>query len=110
MIISKSPVFMFNPKSYLYGEKLYGLVQYADQLASEYELNVFVTAPFAELKTISDKTNHIVVTAQHMDPIQPGRGMGAVLPEAIYQSGARACVLNHAEHPITYSNLEKSIY
>ncbi|WP_307718674.1 hypothetical protein [Tetragenococcus halophilus] len=34
----RAPFFMFNPKSYLYGEKLYELAKYADQLAEQYEL------------------------------------------------------------------------
>lgn len=105
----RSPFFMFNPKSYLYGKKLYDLAEYADQLAKTYDLDIFVTVPFAEIKAVADITQHIVVTAQHMDDIKPGRGMGFVLPESVYHAGARACVLNHAEHPIHYSVLEKTI-
>lgn len=105
----RSPFFMFNPKSYLYGENLYDLAKHADYLAEAYDIDVFVTVPFAEIKAIADITQHIVVTAQHMDDIKPGRGMGFVLPESIYFAGARACVLNHAEHPINYSVLEKTI-
>ncbi len=100
---------MFNPKSYLYGEKLYELAKYADQLAEQYEINVFVTVPFAEIKIVNEITENIVITAQHMDVLDPGRGMGATLPESLFFAGARACVLNHAEYPLHYSVLEKTI-
>ncbi|GMA09357.1 triose-phosphate isomerase [Tetragenococcus halophilus subsp. flandriensis] len=103
------PFFMFNPKTYLYGKELYDLAKYADHLAEVYDIDIFVTAPFTEIKTVSDITKNIIVTAQHMDAINPGRGMGAVLPESLYFAGARACVLNHAERPLHYSVLEKTI-
>lgn len=105
----RSPFFMFNPKSYLYGEKLYDLAEYADHLTEIYDIDIFVTVPFAEIKAVADLTQHIIVTAQHMDDVKLGRGMGFVLPESVYQAGARACVLNHAEHPIYYSVLEKTM-
>jgi len=103
------PFFMFNPKSYLYGKKLNDLVKYADYLAEIYDINIFATVPFAEIKNVSDVTERIIVTAQHMDAIKPGRGMGKILPESLYFAGARACVLNHAEYPLSYSVLEKTI-
>lgn len=104
-----SPFFMFNPKSYFHGKKLYDLAEYADHLAETYDIDIFVTVPFTEIKAVADLTQHIIVTAQHMDDVKPGKGMGTVLPESVYQAGARACVLNHAEHPIHYSVLEKTI-
>ena len=105
----RSPFFMFNPKSYLYGKKLNDLVKYADYLAEVHDIDIFVTVPFAEIKNVSDMTERIIVTAQHMDAIEPGRGMGEILPESLYFAGARACVLNHAEYSLNYSVLEKSI-
>ena len=104
------PFFMFNPKSYLYGEKLYELARYVDKLAIKFDIDIFFTASFAELNSISTMTKHLIVTAQHIDGIEPGRGMGHALPESIYSAGARACVLNHAEKPLTYSNLEKAVF
>ena len=94
------PFFVFNPKSYLY----------ADKAAQEYpEVLVFVTAPYADLQKVKDATSHVIVTAQHIDGIYPGRGIGHVLPESVYAAGARATFLNHAEKPLLVNELVKSI-
>lgn len=86
------------------------LAQKADELAEKYpDLSILVTAPYADLANLASHTKHIIVTAQHMDGIGPGRGMGAVLPESIYQAGARAVFLNHAERPLQLGELVQSI-
>jgi triosephosphate isomerase len=105
----KTPFFVLNPKSYLYGEELLKLAKKADQLAEKYPISIFVTAPYADLKTISDETSSVIVTAQHIDGIEPGRGMGHVLPESVHHAGAKATFLNHAERPLTFAELTKSI-
>lgn len=110
MMEIQAPFFTFNPKSYFYGEQLLELAGKADTLAEKYpHLTIFITAPYADLANIASHTNHIIVTAQHMDGINPGRGMGAVLPESIYQAGARAVFLNHAERPLQLAELVQSI-
>ena len=44
-----------------------------------------------------------------MESLPPGRGMGHLLPEALYAAGARATFLNHAEQPMTIAELSKTI-
>lgn len=105
----KTPFFIFNPKSYLYGNELLKLAVTADELAKKYDISVFVTGPFADLKGLSEATDKVIVTAQHIDGIVPGRGMGHVLPESIINAGAKATFLNHAERPMTLSELTQAI-
>lgn len=106
----KSPFFVFNPKSYLYGEELVALAKRADELAVKHpECSILVTVPFADIAAVKNATENIIVTAQHMDGIYPGRGIGHVLPESIYHAGARAVFLNHAERPMTVAALAQSI-
>lgn len=105
----QTPFFVVNPKSYLYGESLLNLAKKADELAKKHPLTIFFTAPYAELATISANTEHLIVTAQHMDGIKPGRGMGHVLPEALKNAGAKATFLNHAEHPMTLAELVAAV-
>ncbi|HFU4024740.1 TPA: triose-phosphate isomerase [Streptococcus suis] len=106
----KSPFFMFNPKSYLYGEELLKLAEVAEKMAERYpEISVFLTCPFADIFPVSQITRRVIVTAQHMDGICPGRGMGHVLPESLYASGARASFINHAERPITFEEIIKAV-
>jgi triosephosphate isomerase len=104
-----TPFFVFNPKSYLYGEDLLKLAKVADNLAKEKDISIFVTTPFADLAMISDNTENIIVTAQHMDGIKPGRGMGHVLPDSLHAQGVQATFLNHAERPMNLNELIKAI-
>lgn len=100
--------FIFNPKSYLYGETLIELAKEADQLVDE-NVSIFVTGPYTDLGKIAEQTDSIIVTAQHLDGILPGRGMGAVLPDSLVNAGVKAVFLNHAEHPMTLAELVKAI-
>lgn len=108
-IKATKPFFMVNPKSYLYGEALLDLALEADCLAKNKDIQIYFTAPYADIHLIASHTKNIIVTAQHMDGLDPGRGMGAVLGESLYEAGARASFLNHAECPLTLHQLVKSI-
>ena len=98
-----------NPKSYLYGQKSLDLAMAADRVAVDTGLEIYFTCPYADIRMISEKTEHIVVCAQSMDPLTPGRGMGHILPESLYEAGARAVFLNHAENPKTVAQLAACI-
>lgn len=106
--ISK-PFFMVNPKSYLYGDDVVKLAKIADNLTERYQIDCFFTGQLIDLPRINAETSHLILTAQHMDPLVPGRGMGHVLPEALKQSGVKAVVLNHAENQLTLAVLDITI-
>lgn len=105
----KTPFFVVNPKSYLYGDESLQLALIADNLAKKYGVEIFFTAPFADLANIKAHTKNLKVTAQHMDALVPGRGMGLVLPESLKGAGVEAVFLNHAEHSLKLSDLVKTI-
>ncbi|MCY3055067.1 triose-phosphate isomerase [Aerococcus sp. CDC-944-U94] len=106
----KSPFFIFNPKSFLYGEELLELAKVADQEAEKHpEISVFVTCPYADLAAVSQATEHIIVSAQHLDGIEAGRGIGKVLPESLQAAGARATFLNHAENAMTMAEIVQAV-
>ena len=106
--ISK-PFLLVNPKSYLYGEQSLMLARAADAAAFRENIDVFFTCSYTDLRMIKDNTRHIIVTAQHMDSIRPGRGQGYVLPEAIKDTGAEAVYMNHTEHALTLEELYKTM-
>ena len=109
MSTPKKPFLIVNPKSYLYGQKSLDLAMAADRVAADTGLEIYFTCPYADIRMISEKTEHIVVCAQSMDPLTPGRGMGHILPESLYEAGARAVFLNHAENPKTVAQLAACI-
>lgn len=109
MAKAQSPFLIVNPKSYLYGEESLELAKAADQVAKDTGLQIYFTCPYADIRMIKENTTDIIVCAQSMDPLVPGRGMGHVLPESLKEAGAEALFLNHAENPKTVSDLYATI-
>ena len=105
----RTPFFVINPKAYLYGEQALKLAQYADKLAGQYDVDIFFTGQLVDLRRISQETKHLIITAQHMDGLHPGSGMGHVLPEALADIGVKATFLNHAEHAMPFAELAKAM-
>lgn len=109
MAKAESPFLIVNPKSYLYGEKSLELAKAADKTAKETGLQIYFTCPYADIRLIKEKTENLIVCAQSMDSLTPGRGMGHVLPESLKEAGAEAVFLNHAENQKTVSELYATI-
>ena len=105
----RSPFFVVNPKSYLYGEEEYKLAAVAEELAVKYDVDILFTGQLVDLARIAHDFPHLFVCAQAMESLKPGRGMGHILPEALKAAGVRATFLNHAENPMTMSELTKTI-
>lgn len=103
------PFLIVNPKAYIYGEESLELARVCDELAVEYDIDIIYTAQHVDLRMIRKAAPHVILTAQHMDGLTPGRGMGYILPEGIREAGAQAVVLNHAEHPLTVGQLAKAM-
>lgn len=101
----QAPFFVVNTKAYLYGDAVLSLAKEADRLAEEYGLDVFFTAQLVDLPLLQRETRHLILTAQHMDALIPGKGMGYILPDALANVGVKAVFLNHAEHPMALSDL-----
>lgn len=104
-----SPFLIVNPKSYLYGQKSLELALAADQVAADTGLTIYFTCPYADIRLISEHTQRVIVCAQSLDPLKPGRGMGHVLPESLAEAGAKAVFLNHAENAKTVADLNACI-
>lgn len=103
------PFLIVNPKAYIYGQESLELAKVCDELMEQYDLDIIFTAQHVDLRMVAEATKHIIVAAQHLDGIVPGRGMGHILPEGVKDAGAQAVVLNHAEHPLTVDQLDKAI-
>ena len=109
MIKLRKPFFTVNPKSYLWGEKTLQLALVADKLAEKYDIDILYTGQLADMRLLKQHTKHLILTAQHLDGIAIGRGMGYLLPEAAVEAGVKATFLNHAEHPLSIGDLTKAV-
>ena len=103
------PFFEIGPKCYLYGDELLALAHAADRASRRYNVPIIFDPPESAIATIADECRTLLVFAQHIDPIEPGRGMGATLPEAVKAAGAVGSLLNHAERPVDLSALARTI-
>lgn len=105
----RAPFLIVNPKAYLSGSETLRLARLADAVAERFDIDIIFTAQHVNLGEVARATSRLLVTAQHMDPITPGRGMGHILPESLVEAGVGAVVLNHAEHPLTLADLDATM-
>ena len=103
------PFFEIGPKAYLYGERMLKLAKAADKASVEYDVRIIITPQPSDIYLLAKETEHILIFAQHIDPIRVGRGNGSILPEAVKAAGATGVILNHAEKPMTMADLYKAI-
>ena len=97
-------VFIINFKTYKHGQ---GVLELA-RIAEKVDKKIIVGVPATEIREVSRKTN-LRVYAEHVDPFEPGRNTGFVLPEAVKAAGAEGTFLNHSEHPVEFRVLKKTI-
>ena len=105
----KPPFFEIGPKAFFYGERMLKLAKAADKASKKYDVRIILTPQYSDIQLLAQETENVLVFAQHMDPLLIGRGLGSVLPEAVKAAGAIGVMLNHAEKPMTISDLNKAI-
>ncbi|MDR3577143.1 MAG: triose-phosphate isomerase [Anaerolineaceae bacterium] len=93
----------------MYGEKVLELAKCADQVSARYNVQIIFTPQSVDISLIAQNTKNLLVFAQHMDSIPVGRGIGTVLPEAVKAAGAVGVLLNHAEKPLSLTEIERTI-
>ena len=105
----KPPFFEIGPKAFLYGEGMLELAKAADEASVKYDVRIIITPQPTDIYLLAQNTKHILIFAQHMDPLPIGRGLGSILPEAVKAAGAVGVMLNHAEKPMTVADLSQAI-
>lgn len=108
-LIIKPPFFEIGPKAFMYGDRMLKLAKAADKAAAKYDVRIILTPQPTDIYLLAKETEHLLIFAQHMDPIKVGRGNGSILPEALKAAGADGVILNHAEKPMTLADLSNAI-
>lgn len=103
------PFFEIGPKAYTYGRDLIELAREADALSRTYDVQIIITPQYVDIPLVARAVERLVVFAQHMDSLMPGRGVGSVLPEAIKAAGAKGVLLNHVERRLTRPELAQTM-
>jgi len=78
-------------------------------MAVELGVSIIFDPQAVDIPAVAAATHRILVFAQHIDALPPGRGVGAVLAEAVRDAGAVGTLLNHSERRLSPSQLEASI-
>jgi triosephosphate isomerase len=92
------PTFSVNCKIYpgTWGADALEFARLLEEIGAETDTQ-FVFAPqMPDLRMIAEQTN-LAVVAPHVDAVEPGRGMGKILPEAVADAGADGVIFNHPE-------------
>ncbi len=108
-ITIEPPFFEIGPKAYLFGDEMLKLARTADKLSKEYDVRIILTPQYTDIHLLARETKRLLIFAQHMDPLRIGKGNGSVLPEAVKAAGAVGVLLNHAEKPMSISDLHQAI-
>lgn len=100
------PSFQVNFKVYpgTNGEDALAFARILEDLEEETDANFVLTPQIPDLRLIAEETD-ITVTAPHIDALEPGRGMGKILPDTVAAAGADGVVINHAENRDTLSDI-----
>jgi len=105
----RAPVFEIGLKGYAYGAEAVRLAVAADRIAAAHDVTVVFDPQAVDIPAVAAATRHLRVFAQHMDPVAVGRGVGAMLPEALRDAGAVGTLLNHSERRMTLADIARAI-
>lgn len=104
------PYFQINYKVYPGTSGMEGLkfARLIERVERETGANFVLTPQIPDIYRIAEETD-IRLTAPTIDAVEPGRGMGRILPETVREAGAEGAVINHAENRDTFTDIERKI-
>jgi triosephosphate isomerase len=105
----RAPVFEIGLKGYVFGAEAVRLARAADRISHDLGVTVIFDPQAVDIPAVARGTSHLLVFAQHMDPVTVGRGAGMVLAEAIKEAGAVGTMLNHSERRMTLADISTAI-
>ncbi|MFB6128556.1 MAG: triose-phosphate isomerase [Halorhabdus sp.] len=104
------PHFQINVKVYpgTWGTDGLALAETVERVGEETGATFVLTPQLPDLRLFAHETD-LPVFAPAVDPVEPGRGMGKLLPEALAEAGAVGAIVNHAENRDTLADIERKI-
>jgi len=103
------PFFEIGPKAYVFGRDVLDLARRADALSRACHVQIIITPQYVDIPLVAREVDDVLVFAQHMDSLRPGRGVGSVLPEAVKAAGAVGVLLNHVERRLSHDELARTV-
>lgn len=104
------PIVIINFKTYRQGKALVTVAQRLASVSSTIPGRFIFAVQATDIKELRKKIpKKIALFSEHVDYQPPGRNTGFILPEAVKIDGARGTLLNHSEHPLSFSVLQMTI-
>ncbi len=105
-----SPLLIINFKNYqeIAGQKSVKLARAAQDVAKGSEVRIVVAPPQSSLALVASQVR-IPVFAQHLDGSDSGSTTGFMVPEIVKSYGVSGSLINHSEHRIPFTVIEKLI-
>ncbi len=92
------------------GKNAVKLAKIADRIAKQSgNIEIFAAVQASDISSVAANVDKVHVLAQHIDPIEPERSTGFILPEAVAEAGAVGTLLNHSEHQMDLYQLAIAI-
>jgi triosephosphate isomerase (TIM) len=103
------PIWITNLKNYetSTGANALEMAKIHDKVAKETGASIGIAVNAIDLYRVAKEVS-IPVFAQHVDPIDYGKGTGHILPQAVKKSGAVGTLLNHSERRLDFEVLKDS--
>jgi len=98
------PIIVVNLKTYKQGKAVIKLAKIIEKVDKKIIIGVQASDVYEINKSVKNP-----IYAQHVDPNEPGRATGFILPESVKADGAKGVFLNHSEHKISFSVLKKTM-
>ena len=104
------PIIILNFKNYdqTVGKKGLYLSKIAEEVAKELSVSIAVCPQTVDLRKIAEEVD-IPVLAQHVDANDSGSFTGNNLLQAIIETGAVGSLVNHSEHRLKLSDIERIV-
>jgi triosephosphate isomerase (TIM) len=102
----KEPILVINLKTYPEGtgKNAHELLKAAEEVSNN---NVILAVQAIDIRELSNST--IPIFAQHIDAVEEGNRTGSITPQAIKDAGAQGTLINHSEHRIPHSQIQKTV-
>ncbi len=103
------PIWITNLKNYetSTGANALEMAKIHEKVARETGASIGIAVNAIDLYRVAKEVS-IPVFAQHVDPIDYGKGTGHILPQAVKKAGAIGTLLNHSERRLDFDTLQDS--
>jgi len=102
-------MFVINCKNYeeISGDKIIKFVKIAENVSKRYKVKIVISPPQHLMGLVANSS--IPIFAQHIDDSNVGSTTGYIIPELLKKSNIKGSLINHSEHRITSTEIQKLV-